>query len=514
MCPFPSPTLDGTGGPRGSAGWAFRLMRVLFYYRCFESAGIEYLCGALEAAGHETGLLFEPGFDDTTYFKLPAAAILNRRGRLLKQAEGFEPDLLAFSMPTNYFPHVSSMAALLKSRIDAPTVAGGPHPSCAPDTVLADPSIDMICLGEGEETVVELAAALQAGRDPGEVPGILTGTGGTGGTGGNQARIRPPVQDLDSLPFPQRRHFCECGVFRGSLLLITSRGCPFNCSYCINNFYRTSLYRDSGYRLRRRSPGNVLAEIERETTRYPVTYIYFNDDDFTSSSSWLREFLPGYASGFGIPFFCFGNPLALDDEKVSGLAAAGCTQIFMGIDSGSESVRRLMNRPMSEERILAAARVVKRYGIKLHTTAIFGTPGEDKDEMWQTVDLLDRVAPDVLSTYLMYPYPGTEIAKKARENGLLDDAAWERILAGKGSLHTSGAFRHPHSGLATRLTNLLPAFIAAPALLKPFVRFFMRRNTGPRLTGLLYVLLLPLTFPLFGAKELRTRLRLLLKSLS
>ena len=485
-------------------------MRVLFYYRCFESVGIEYLVGALEAAGHETELLFEPGFDDTTYFRFPAAAALNRRGRLLRRAEEFDPDLLAFSMPSNYFPHVSSLAALLRTRIEAPSVAGGPHPSCAPDTVLADPSIDMICLGEGEETIVELAAALSDGRDPAGIAGIRTKAGGKDGAA---APVRPPVQDLDSLPFPERRHFFDCGVFRESLLIITSRGCPFNCSYCVNNFYRTRLYRNTGYKLRRRSPGNVLAEIERETSQYPISYIYFNDDDFTSSGSWLNEFLPAYSTRFGIPFFCFGNPLALGDEKVAGLAAAGCTQIFMGIDSGSDRVRRLMNRPMSEERILDAARIVKQHGIKLHTTAIFGTPGEEEEEMRQTVDLLDRVAPDVLSTYLMYPYPGTDIAKKAREDGLIDDAAWERILAGKGSLHTSGAFRHPHAPLAARLANLLPAFVTAPAFLKPLVRFFLDRDTGPRLTGLLYVLLIPFAFPLFGAKELRTRFRLLLKSL-
>jgi len=486
-------------------------MKVLFYYRVFESVGLEYIGALLKQHGHEVELVFDPGFDDNTYFKFAPLKVLNREKRLLQRAREFDPDIIMFSCPTNYYPHVKRMARLFREFTDVPIVIGGPHTSAIPEYVLGNPDVDIVCIGEGEEATLELVTKMEAGEDYTDVQNLYFKL--PDGTIRKNA-IRAATEDLDSLPFPDREMFHRYGVFKDSILMITSRGCAFNCAYCEINFYRSELYKEN-YKVRRRSVENVIAELKREVPRYGLKFIYFNDDDFTSDPDWLAELCARYKREIGLPFFCFSNPNAVTHDKMRRLADAGCVQIFMGTDSGNEKLRgEVLNRPMPNELILRSGRIIKECGIRLHTTAIFGIPTETPEMMAETVKLIERLDPDVVSTYTFYPYPRTDLSRLTDKLGLADDEIRRSIYEGESSLHMFSVLNHPYKKVAYGYTNVLPIYNKAPELLRPVLRRFMASERLYRFSPLVYNLALPFVFPAFGLNALKTLFRLFVKSVA
>ncbi len=486
-------------------------MKVLFYYRVFESVGLEYIGALLKRYGHQVELVFDPGFDDNTYFQFAPLKVLNREKRLLERARAFDPDIIMLSCPTNYYPHVKRMARAFREFTKAPILIGGPHTSAIPEYVLQNPDVDIVCIGEGEEAALELVTKMQRGEDYTDVQNLYFKL--PDGTIKKNA-IRPPNDDLDTLPFPDREMFHRYGVFKDSILMITSRGCAFNCSYCEINFYRSELYKEN-YHVRRRSVANVIAELKDAQAKFPLKYIYFNDDDFTSDPEWLAELCEVYKREVGLPFFCFSNPNAVSRDKMKRLHDAGCTQIFMGTDSGNFRIRsEILNRPMPDELVVQAGKIIKEAGIRLHTTAIFGIPTEGPDEMMQTVRLIERLNPDVVSTYIFYPYPRTDLHRLTQQMDLMSERTLLDIYEGKQSLHTFSVINHPHAKQAYGFANVLPVYNKAPELLRPTLRRFMANPRYWRLTPMVYNLALPFVFPAFGWNALKTLFRLLRKSLT
>ena len=232
-------------------------MRILFYSRGWEQLGVEAMTAVLEKSGHEVGLLFDPGTDDVFYFELPLVKYLRTEDRLVQSAIEFKPDVIAFTCLTNLYPYVKSMAHRLKEHLDVPMVIGGVHPSTMPEKIFEDEVFDYLCVGEGDYAFLDLVEAIAKGEDTTSIKNIDAKIDGKI----YKNDQRPLIQDLDELPIPDKGLFYDRGAFYGSLMLMSSRGCPFKCSFCVNNFYN-ELKESYEKPVRQKSVSYTIREIE------------------------------------------------------------------------------------------------------------------------------------------------------------------------------------------------------------------------------------------------------------
>lgn len=448
-------------------------MRVLFVFRGGEWIGIEYLSAYLKKWGHTVELVYHPGSAEVER-RLKSADLLHRifktEERMLRFAEKFEPDIIAFSSPTNLFPWVKKMAGVFKKALGVPVIIGGPHPTSVPEYVMNNSPFDMLCVGEGEEAFLELLNSMEKGERRRDIKNIWFKEDGEI----IKNPVRPLIKDLDSLPFPDKEIFEKYGAVNGRLYIMTARGCPFFCSYCYTSMLK-GVYNGSPL-YRRRSVGNVIEEIEFHFKRRNYKEIYFYDDIFTLDKGWLEEFAKVYPAEIGVPFKALVHPQVMDRDRALLLKKAGCYYVDMGIESGSERVRRkILNRQVSDESIVRAVELLREAGIKVCTLNIFGIPDETEDEMWKTVEMNLRLKPDGAITSIMYPFPKTGIYYYSRERGYLSDEDNLKVMEGFGSYKEKPFLKNsiPPSKIYRymRFLPLLVKFKVPPSIARFLLKF-------------------------------------------
>ena len=482
-------------------------MKILFYYRGIEYLGIEYLMSYLKMKGHQVALLFDPGLDDNLFVKLKFMKRFNQYPYLIERAKEFNPDIMAFSFPTNLYPFINEVLPLFKRELSVPVIAGGPHPTALPEYVLQNKNIDMICVGEGEEAFAELLDRMEKGLDIYDTKNIWFKKDGEI----IKNDLRDLIQDIDKLPFPEKDQFYEYGCFSDNLEVMTGRGCPFRCTFCNIHFQR-KLTKGKGKFLRRRSVANVMQELKAHLKRYDVKYITFHDDTFTINPDWVEEFAELYRKEVNLPFYCFAYPTTVNKEMISLLKSANCMQIFMGMESGDPNIRKnILKRPMSDERIISSAEIIKDSGVRLQISAIFGFPSENAESMWKTVNLVEKVKPDLVTGYIFYPFPQTELFNYAVESGYLGDDEIERVKRGECAIHHDSILIHPEKKLAVTLARLIPLYNKASFLFRPFLKYLMVRRYVT-LSLVLYVLSIPFALPFLGIEGIKVTLKMALRA--
>jgi radical SAM superfamily enzyme YgiQ (UPF0313 family) len=490
-------------------------VKILFYYREGEHPGIGSIAALLKKHGHEVDMIFESGTEikfgviNNPFRKKTVGVQLNPE--LIQKAEAFAPDIMAFSSETNIFPYVRKYAEEIKRRTGCMVIVGGVHATSVPEACLSHDFIDVVCRGEGEYPMLELADRLQKGEDIYNIKNLWFSREGSGGKEIIKNEMRPLTQDLDALPFPERDMFFKYKAFENHLMVVCSRGCPYQCSYCVNSLY-WKLGRGLGKYVRRRSVENVIQELEEALPKYGSKAIEFEDECFIVNRKWNLEFLKLYKERIGLPFFCQTRPNQITEENVQALWEAGCVQIFVGIESGSQYMReKVMNRRMLNRDIVKAAKIIKSTGIRLQTTAMFGTPGETPEMMFETVDLIDEMKPHAIPTYTTFPFPGTALYKQVVKEGSIDAETIKKIELGEIGKHDHGRMivKHPHAELAYNISKTLSLYVRSPKVLKPIIKNVFMRNRRSYVVDLAYTSLLLFDYPFFG----RERLRIFIKSL-
>lgn len=435
-------------------------MKILFYYRGAESFGIEYISSILKEAGHKTELIFDPGFDDTFYFKSNILNFLDVKEKLLIQARRFSPDLIAFSSITNLYPYVKEMARLLKKELKVPTIIGGIHATTLPDYVLKEDCFDILCVGEGEYAMLELANRMQKGKDFSDIENLWVKRNGNV----IRNKERPFIENLDILPLPDKDLFYAKGAFWKSIQMMTTRGCPYHCSFCVNSFY---LKKYGPTSVRRRGVEKVIEELKIYKKRYNPHFVHFEDDVFVSSLPWLEEFSYKYKKEVGIKFLVNIHPNMLNKKVATLLREAGCWCVCMGIQSADEKLRRdLLKRCETDLQIIEAVRLLEEAKIHIITEFIFGLPGETPREGWKSVQLNNKIRPFGTSTFIFYPFPKTELAEFSYSNGFIDDEYIEMINEGVGSYHTTSFLKNPNKDFFVNIAYTLPLFSKFPSLIQ------------------------------------------------
>jgi len=415
--------------------------------------GVGYLSAFLKARGHKVDLLH----------------IIRPTGReeLIERISGTGPDLVAFSATTMQFGKVGQIAGWVKSDLGLPTVCGGVHPTIAPEDALSDPGIDYICVGEGEEAFGELCDALEAG---GSGVGIMNIRGKVGGQVFT-SEVRPLVEDLDSLPFPDRSIFDKANFAsnqRARLTMMASRGCPFNCSYCCNHLQKT-IYPNSAAYVRFRSPDNVVREIEEARRLDPgIEQVRFDDDILTLNRKWFREFATLYAERVGLPFICNARVDLLNEEMVDLLARAGCSAIAMGVESGNTWLRKnVLLRNMDDDKIYDAFAMCHDRGIPTVSLNMVGFPHETLAMALDTVKMNARIEPGMAQITAVYPFPNTRLYQECLESGMLGEASADTLFSGKSQLNLDKMTRAQVNMVCENIVLLMVAYRRLNALPAP-----------------------------------------------
>jgi uncharacterized Fe-S cluster-containing radical SAM superfamily protein len=400
-------------------------MHVVFVYGAYENLGIETLSACLKRAGHRVSLVYSPLlFRDATLDLPGPASWLNRDDALVERAVRLEPDLLAVSSVTDWFQwQIDFVRAFRRRRPGTPVIWGGIHPTTAPERVLAHPEVDWVCVGEGEEALVELCDALDAGRGPEGIANLR-------GRGFANAP-RPLIRDLDALPFPDKDLFyAHAPYLKSAYTIMGSRGCPFRCTFCNNDALRR-IYADDRPFVRRRSVASMLDELEQGLRRHDFRAVLFEDDVFTGDIARTRAFCEGYKRRIGRPFVIETHPLTTDPEELALLRDAGCVQVEIGVQTLNPEARRRVGRHESNAQIEAALRALSQAGIPFFCDHIVGLAGDDVGFHEQALRLYNEVRPSRLNCFFLSYYPGTGVAEDARNRGVLDPDLEARILAGR-----------------------------------------------------------------------------------
>ncbi len=460
-------------------------MKVAFFYAGYESLGVEYLISMLEKHSHQCEVFFDPLlFSENTMIRSKfLGKMFDVNEYIKKDFTEFDPDIACFSTVTDDYHWSIKMANQVKSWKDIPVVFGGIHATSVPEIVLKEKCIDFVICGEGEYALLELVEKING--DYSDIKNLCYKKDGQQILN----ELRPPIVDLDSLPFPNKKVFYDkANSLNYGYLILTARGCPYNCTYC-NNSVMKKLY-PKNY-LRRRSVDNVIEELMEAKIKYKFDHIKFVDELFTYDKAWLREFSEKYNKFIKIPYSVSVHPNTIDEETVLLLKNSMCYEVVMGIQTTDYEINKtILNRNTKTEKIMSALALFKKHNLVCLIDLIFGLPSLTEKEVIENLTYFKDVTPDLIRVFWLRYYPKTEIIDKAIEFGILNEQDVERINI---AMNAKGLFQggDTYKKNFNKYANLMLLYPILPKSLKTFIinkkLFFIFGIIPPYIISLFFV---------------------------
>jgi anaerobic magnesium-protoporphyrin IX monomethyl ester cyclase len=364
--------------------------------------GVAYCAAVLKKAGFECEV-FEAGLN-------PAAAV--------EEIAAYAPEVVGFSVYTGFHQILLSICAELKKRLSFVSIFGGPHPTFYPD-IIHQPGVDAVCRGEGEEALAEFVTEY---AKRGEIPGSVANFTVRRGDELEVNPVRPLLEELDTLPFPDRMLFIRKYPSynrHGVKHFVAHRGCPYQCTYCFNHAFNR-LYGVQGRAcFRSRDPLLICYEILQELGRMKLEMVSFVDDCFTLDKEWTLRFCRIYRDRVGLPFQMNTRVENLDHDIIRDLKAANCWLIHIGVESGDEEYRKkVLKRGMSNRLIIDRIRACRKAGIRVLSENVIALPNEKYEGACATLRLNMEARPDYVAATFFMPYPGLELTEFAVKAGV------------------------------------------------------------------------------------------------
>jgi radical SAM superfamily enzyme YgiQ (UPF0313 family) len=331
---------------------------------------------------------------------------------------------LARSLPQLVYADISAVCTdaarrtleYLQRREFLPVVVGGEYPTIDPAASLSLPGVQAAAVGEPDASLVTYFERM---KDPAAAQVVL-GVWLRDERGTVQPALPPLVEDLNSLPFAHRDLFGYAEHVRaaGQIEIAIGRGCPQRCTYCVND-RRRELAKGRGAWVRRRAPGNILAEINLLRERYPgIRSVRFLDHTFALDRGWLETFLEAYPRQCGLPFQCHVRANAADEPTIQRLATAGCQLADVEVISASNLMRNeILEMDLTKDQIRNAFARLKAAGIRQRAIVYLGAPYESEASLDETRKLLVALQPDIADIRPYYPWPGTRARTLCQEQG-------------------------------------------------------------------------------------------------
>ena len=354
---------------------------------------------------------------------------------LTKKVNEFRPHLIGITMVEDTFGLGMSLLNTIKD-YEVPVIAGGVFTTFSAKEVLSNENVDMVCIGEGEEALVELCEKMNRDEDYSSTKNLWVKKNG-------KITKNPMRQlaNLDKIPFIDYDIFERKRLYRpmqGKIYTMVhveiDRGCPYNCAYCEAPHLR-DLFRDEGagtyYRCK--SVNRVIDEMRHLVKKYNPDYVNFNSETFLAKPvDKLKELADAYKKHIGLPFWCQTRPETVTDEKIRILKEMNCQNTQFGIEHGNEDFRaNVLKRRYTNEQMLEAFRIVENHGISYTVNNIIGFPDETRELVFDTININRQINPATMNVYFFTPYKGTQLHKYCIDNGYLDkDARVHQLLDG------------------------------------------------------------------------------------
>ncbi|MCP4263067.1 MAG: radical SAM protein [Planctomycetes bacterium] len=328
---------------------------------------------------------------------------------ILKIAGDSRPDLIGITTFIVNEPQILDLVRALKKEMSCPIMLGGPHASSYPQKLMEkEHDIDVIVVKEGEKSALEFVRALDEGTDWGEVQGLVfrTGNGEIVTT-----TSRPIEKNMDVFPIPDRS-LVKLDAYQPIpsmykrfpiTSIITSRGCPFRCTYCFEAGVLSQKYR-------RRSVEKAMEEIKYLVRDYGIREIAFWDDEFVINSKWVHAFCDALITGgMDITWSCFGRVGSVTVELLRHMNEAGCWSISYGIESGNQETLDFIKKGFTLEQVREAVRWAHEAGIETRCSFMLALPGETPEMGQKTIDFAIELDLDYAQFFATNPLPGTPL---------------------------------------------------------------------------------------------------------
>lgn len=401
------------------------------------SFGIGYLSSVLKNNGFSTMLEIVKSKDDYE--------------RVLRTVLEYRPKVVGFTSVSSQFVFVSDLAKKIRDIYECVIVCGGVHPTIFPDCLLSARSLDGVFIGESEFSFLDFVSRVVKKENCKDVDNFCY----LYGDKLIKNRLKPKIKNLTELPFPDRDIYSYQSMIdedNGVARIMTSRGCPFHCTYCSNHAI-ARVYENDKNTIRYNTVEKSIAEIEMLKSKYKFEKLWFVDDLFILNREWLYVFLHEHKKHFDIPFMCQIRPDVCTRDIIFKLKEAGCYKIFLAVESANDYIRNVvMKRNITKTQLTNTFKWAKEAGIETLSVNIIGVPGETEATIIETICFNRSMNPTIAGVNIYSPYEGTELGDYCRKEGLVRNI-------------------NPHNFFDRRQSRLVLPTISNAKLMKLYDRF-------------------------------------------
>lgn len=374
--------------------------------------GLAYIAAVLENSGHVVSIIDSP-------------TLLLTIKEFIRKVKQFKPDIVGLTAitPTVYKAYYTAKA-VKEIYPDIPIIMGGPHVTFMYDEALSQQGVDIVILGEGEHTTLELIETIERFGLKADNLKKVRGIAYKHGDNIIVTRRRALIKDLNKLPDPAR-HLLPMDKYTfldkpiKVFHLMASRGCPYGCIYCSTSYFW-------GRFVRFKSVNRVINEIINAIYRYKTNYIVFVDDELTINKKWIMDFCRKIREERLDIYYTVGSRVDMGTiDVLKALKKSGCGLIYYGVESANQNSLNKIGKHISIPMIRRAFENAKKMGLDTVGSFILGFPWETVDDMKETINFAIKIKPSFAQFTVLTPYPGTPIYYSALKEGLIEDFNWE-----------------------------------------------------------------------------------------
>jgi len=419
--------------------------------------------------------------------------------KIIADIGNYNPDMIGLTALTDDYPlGLRIMEKVKKSFPKIPTIAGGVHATIDPTSVISEDCFDMVCVGEGEYVMLDLAKRVDEGKDFFNIKNLwIKKKDGSI----EKNLVRPYEQNLDKFPIPDWSIYPETAFykpFRGHVYKYgdfeMSRGCPYKCSFCVNVQIQSIYKQTGGNYHREKSIPRVIEEIKIAIKEYKIEFVRFWDETFLlMSNERLEEFSNLYSKEIGLPFVIETTSQSVTPFAAKMLKKANCKSVSLGMETGSPDIRSgILHKPTDNEKYFQAFKLLEENNIHKVSYNMVGLPHEKQEDIFKTIAMNKLCKTDIQSVCKFYPYPGTPVRKMLKEEGLfseknekelMKDYDYNTLITGTKS---AVLFRDMNDNILNKLDYLFVNYTDWPVKLWPLIDIIKNSEKLDKFTNLLW----------------------------